>query len=221
MEITVDGRAFRGNLYGNRGAFTSVYGDDEYFGEVRNLCAEGHGVVQLSNQCTYSGQFAKGSPDGHNVYRWGDGDAEYGLFSQGSRMHTARENANGTYLYDYLPCDAADARFAELKMAALEAEVPSPPSDPFVGLSTHLLGVCARQAYARQIGAEVDSVASEADRGCVHRCPRGHHRTPGRGSVGLSRVAHILCSMFDTVRFRCSCMLCRERPLTTDPSSSC
>ena len=33
MEITVDGRAFRGNLYGNRGAFTSVYGDDEYFGE--------------------------------------------------------------------------------------------------------------------------------------------------------------------------------------------
>ena len=73
-----------------RGAHTHAH-THRYYGEVVDCCAEGYGVHKGSSGVTYSGQWAKGNPDGHLVWRWPHGDVSYYLCAQGTTVHVARE----------------------------------------------------------------------------------------------------------------------------------
>ena len=122
-EITLDGVTFSGRAFSTGekvcGAFKAVNNDFWYFGEVRNGEPDGYGSYNSFEGDTRSGHWASGWLVGHSVHRWPNGAIVY---NQHDGAHIAWESTNGTFAFNGQPCDAADARFAGLKRAALMEE---------------------------------------------------------------------------------------------------
>jgi hypothetical protein len=122
------------------------------------LRAHGYGAEELYGN-TYSGQWADGLRHGHVVARWANGTIEYGLYDRNTESRSAVEHKHGAFEFDGEPCAAGDARFAELKRAALESEVRLRPAGLITPQSeaSHSLFFRPRQVLAKQIIAEIEA----------------------------------------------------------------
>ena len=118
-------KRFQWRSLGRRGIFVQTDGGaNRYVGEFNpeTLRAHGYGAEELYGN-TYSGQWADGLRHGHVVARWANGTIEYGLYDRNTESRSAVEHKHGAFEFGGEPCAAGDARFAELKRAALESEV--------------------------------------------------------------------------------------------------
>ena len=123
--------AFRGAAYGRcRGIFSGGFDNsDRYLGEFQpttvagrfeqtTMVPHGYGVYETAGM-TYAGLYADGVRHGHTVARQARGGIVFNLFDRGATVQHEFEGRPD-------PCQAADARFRELKTAALAAEVRPP-----------------------------------------------------------------------------------------------
>jgi hypothetical protein len=126
-------KRFQWRSLGRRGIFVQTDGGaNRYVGEFNpeTLRAHGYGAEELYGN-TYSGQWADGLRHGHVVARWANGTIEYGLYDRNTESRSAVEHKHGAFEFGGEPCAAGDARFAELKRAALESEVRLRPAGLF------------------------------------------------------------------------------------------
>ena len=129
VTIQVNGREHRGEAFNCRGAFQEVDGSRVYKGEFdgHTKLPHGYGVWEADGS-TGSALWVDGENHGHELVRLAKGDVSYSLWDRDHAVHTAIEYKSGSIEFDWKPCDADDARFAELKRAALAVEVaPTPP----------------------------------------------------------------------------------------------
>jgi hypothetical protein len=125
---------------GGRGIFVEGSGTYRYLGEFdpRTMIAHGYGAMEWNGNRS-SGMWSDGVSHGHNVLRWADGDISYEMWECGKTVHSAWQyTKSGTFAFGGEQCDASDARFQELRTAALVVEVrpaprlphPNPPAEP-------------------------------------------------------------------------------------------
>ncbi len=156
MEATIEfyGCMLRGTVrQKGRAAFETVGGDHWYAGEFDVGKPNGYGVY-VSSGTTRSGRWADGKSDGYIVDRCADGSS-YWLYDRGIPVHWAREDEGGAFTFDGDRCDAADPPFADLREAALEAEVRLAPGrrialDAPAPTATTPCLVCTRRRAPRQ-----------------------------------------------------------------------
>ena len=148
LTIKVNGGDYKGHAVSDGQGIFSDEQNRRYRGQFNKKHeADGYGVSEwtygIHGGRTTAGQLADGVWHGYQVERrlapsasasaffavlpylqmLKDDFDTYRLDAQGGRVHSAREYDDGRCDFDGEPCDAADARFAELRRQALDAEV--------------------------------------------------------------------------------------------------